>query len=64
MGGVCDEVFEGTAEEIAEKGKAHVMGATDDAHKELGEKMKTLSEEDHKKWWENFQKQFAAKPDA
>ena len=65
MGGPCDEVFEGeTAEEVSQKGMAHVQGAQDDEHKKLVADMDDQGEEGKAKWWENFQKQFAEKPEA
>jgi len=55
LGGVCDEVFEGeTHTEVGEKGGAHIMGSTDEAHKSMREHMAKTSEEDKNKWWEWF----------
>ena len=53
MGGVCDEVFEGkTYKEVGEKGGAHIMSSTDEAHKPLRERMVKSSEDDKNKWWD------------
>jgi hypothetical protein len=53
LDGPCDEVFKGeTAMEISDKGGAHVMTTTDDAHKEAREMMKFKDKD--KKASENF----------
>jgi len=55
LGGVCDEVFEGeTHTEVGEKGGAHIMSSTDEAHKSMREHMAKTSEEDKNKWWDWF----------
>lgn len=62
MGGVCETVIEGeTAEDIAKKGGEHVMTSEDDAHKEVKEKMSSMSQEDSDKWMEDFKKKFDEK---
>ena len=55
MGGPCDEVLEGEkAVDIAIKSHTHVMSTTDEAHKQMREKMTNPSEENQKKWWDWF----------
>ena len=66
MGVGCDEVFEGkTAMDIAKACGMHFMNSTDDAHKEGREMMKKgpseESEEDKKKWWDWFNKEWDKK---
>ena len=62
MGGDCDAVVTGeTAEELMTNGKKHVHDLAesgDDAHKGVVERMKQLSEEDHKKWADDFTAKF------
>lgn len=68
MGGTCDAEIHGeTAEEMMENGKQHVHDAAesgDEAHKEVVERMKQLSEEDHKKWVDEFTQKFDSLEDA
>lgn len=65
MGGPCDMVFEGeTFNEIGEKGGAHIMSSTDDAHKPMREQMTHSSEEDKNKWWDWFKGEWNKKEDA
>jgi predicted small metal-binding protein len=65
MGGPCDAVIEGeTAKEVGEKGAEHVKSMNDEAHKAVAAKMNQMSEEDNKKWWEDFYKKFAEKPES
>jgi len=68
MGGTCEAVIEGnTAEEVSQKGQAHVedMAARgDESHKALKEGMDAQGEEGKAKWWTEFQAKFAEKPDA
>lgn len=55
MGGVCNEVFEGnTYREVGEKGGAHIMSTTDEAHAKLREQLTTSSEAEKNQWWEWF----------
>ena len=58
MGGDCDAVVTGeTAEELMTNGKKHVHDLAesgDDAHKGVVERRKQLSEEDNKKWADEF----------
>ena len=62
MGGDCDAVITGeTAEELMANGKKHVHDLAesgDEVHKGVVEKMGQLSEEDHKKWAEDFAAKF------
>ena len=59
MGGACDaEILGETAEEMMNNGKQHVHDAGDDDHKSVMERMEQLSEEDHKKWAEDFTHNF------
>ena len=65
MGGVCDAEIQGeTAEEMGGNGKKHVHESTDEAHRELCEKMKTISDEEMAAWKKDFETKFAAAPDA
>ena len=63
IGGPCDEVFEGeTAMDIARQNGAHWMGTTDEAHKPMRDMMtKNPSEENRKKWWDWFNKEWDKK---
>lgn len=63
--GVCDEKFSGnTFMEVAQKGMQHMQSANDDAHKEQMENLaKNHTKEDQKKWFEEMQLVFDAKPD-
>ena len=64
MGGVCDAPITGDSpEDMHEKGKAHVRGATDPEHQALAEKMKTISDEELKAWEGEFQKTWDKTPD-
>ena len=62
MGGACSaEITGATAEELMKNGKQHVHDAADggdEDHKGVVEKMKALSEEDHKKWSDDFTAKF------
>jgi len=67
--GGCDQVFEGdTAMEVAQKVSVHVMGSTDEAHKQLQEQMKEQMEkgtqEDKQKWMDWFQGEWDKKTEA
>lgn len=65
MGGACDaEITGNTPEEMMENGKKHIHEATDEAHGELIEKMKGMSEEDMNEWKKEFNEKFEAAPDA
>lgn len=68
MGGSCDtEVTGETADELMTNGKQHVHDAADggdEAHKEVVERMKALSAEDHDKWAEDFTSKFDGLEDA
>ena len=68
LGGMCDAEITGeTAEEMMEAGKKHVHDAAeagDEAHAELVEKMKVISDEDYKKWEEGFREKFATADEA
>jgi len=68
MGGTCDEAIHGeTAEELMANGKRHVHDAADAGdqdHKSVVERMTQLSEEDHKKWADDFTATFADLEDA
>jgi len=62
LGGPCDEVFEGeTAKEVGDKGGAHIMSSTDEAHAELREKMASSSKEAHDEWWKWFEGEWEKK---
>ena len=62
MGGDCDAVVTGeTAEELMANGKKHVHDLAesgDEVHKGTVKKMEELSEEDRKKWAEDFAGKF------
>lgn len=68
MGGVCDvEITGETPEEMMEAGKKHAHDAAeggDEAHGELVEKIKNISEEDFVAWEKGFREKFEAAPDA
>ena len=68
MGGVCDAEITGeTADELMANGKQHVHDAADggdEAHKEVVERIKALSKEDHDKWAEDFASKFDTLEDA
>lgn len=55
LGGPCDEQLSGeTHQEVGEKGGAHIMGSTDEAHAPLREQLASTTEEDKEKWWTWF----------
>ena len=62
MGGDCDAVITGeTADELMANGKKHVHDLAesgDEVHKGTIERMGQLSEEDHKKWADDFTAKF------
>jgi len=59
MGGCCAAEITGeTAEELMENGKKHVHDSEDEGHKAIIEKMEKLTEEEHKKWAEDFKHNF------
>ena len=65
MGGpaTCNVAVTGnTADEMAKNGGAHLMSATDDAHKPMQEVMKSGSKEDQAKWMADFMPKFDAAP--
>ena len=68
MGGTCDEEIQGeTAEELMANGKKHVHDAADaddQDHKGVVERMTQLSEEDRKKWADDFTAKFDGLEDA
>ena len=65
LGGVCDEAFEGeTAKEVGEKGGAHIMSSTDDAHDAMRKEMASSSEEGKQKWWDWFNGEWDKKEEA
>lgn len=68
MGGVCDTEITGeTADELMANGKQHVHDAADggdEAHKEVIERMKSMSKEGHDKWAEDFTNKFETLEDA
>jgi len=68
MGGVCDAEIRGeTAEELMTNGKKHVHDAADAGdqdHKSVVERMTQMSEEDRKKWAEEFTNKFDALEEA
>jgi hypothetical protein len=62
MGGpaTCTAVLTGnTAEEMAANGTTHVM----QAHPEMAESMKAMSQEDKDKWMADFKPKFNAAPE-
>ena len=60
--GICDEKFSGdNFMDIAQKGMQHMQ--SDDANKEHMAGFANHTEEDQKKWFEEMQKSFDAKPD-
>ena len=62
MGGPCDEQFSGeTMQEVADKGGAHIMGSTDEAHKAMRDQMASSSQEDKQKWMDWFKGMWDAK---
>ena len=64
MGGPCDmAISAATAEEMMEKGTAHVQGADDDAHKALLEEMSGMSEEEKAGWAQKVTEQFDNAPE-
>ena len=65
MGGPCDTAISAaTAEEMMEKGMAHVQGADDEAHKAAWAEMARMNAELKAGWAENVKEQFANAPDA
>jgi len=68
MGGSCDAEIHGeNAQELMANGKKHVHDAADagdEDHKGVVEKMMQLSEEDHKKWADDFTSNFDGLEDA
>jgi predicted small metal-binding protein len=65
MGGVCEAEIKGeTSDEMMKNGKDHVHNTDDDAHKQMAEKMKTVSDEEMAKWKTKFEADFVALPDA
>ena len=68
MGGICDADITGeTADELMANGKQHVHDAAeggDETHKEVAERMKAMSTEDHDKWAEDFTSKFDGLEDA
>jgi len=64
IGGMCGAEITGeTPEEMMEAGKKHVHDAAeggDEAHGELVEKMKNMSEEDFTTWQKGFKEKFEA----
>ncbi len=65
MGGPCDAAISAaTAEEMMEKGMAHVQGADDEAHKAAVAAMAGMSDEQKAGWAENVKEQFANAPHA
>lgn len=62
LGGVCDvEVTGETAEEMAENGKAHVMHKLffgDAEHAAFAQEMMAMSEDEQKKFYEEFESTF------
>ena len=65
LGGGCEEVFSGTtAEEVVKKGGQHIMTSTDEAHKQVRERMAKNTEEDNKKWKKWFDGEWEKKADA
>ena len=69
LGGSCDEVIRGeTKMDIAKKSYEHFMTSNDEGHREMRERMENQStgdkekcEEDRKKWWEWFDKEWDKK---
>jgi len=64
MGGKCDAEFQGTAEEIMEKGKQHVHEAQDEAHQALVKEMENATPEDMAAWEKDFREKYEAAPNA
>lgn len=68
MGGTCEAEIQGdTADELMASGKQHVHDqaeAGDEGHKAVMQKMTQLSEEDLKKWTEDFNQNFDSLEDA
>ena len=66
--GACDTEIHGkTPEEMGEKCKKHVMEmiwSGDEGHKATVEEMKQLSNEEQKKWYEEFKNSFDSLQDA
>jgi predicted small metal-binding protein len=57
MGGKCDaEIKADSSSEMAKKMTAHVM----EKHPDVFEKMKNMTESEHKKWEEDFHKNWAS----
>lgn len=55
IGGVCDEAFEGaTYREVGERGGAHIMSTTDEAHAKLRAQLAGASEAEKDQWWDWF----------
>ena len=76
MGGSCDTEIQGEnadepmsrwADELMANGKQHVHDQADrgdEGHKAVVEKMIQLSEEEHKKWADDFKQNFDSLEDA
>lgn len=64
LGGPCDEKLTGaTYREVGEKGSAHIMSTTDEAHAKLREQLVTSSEAEKEQWWNWFKGEWDKKED-
>jgi predicted small metal-binding protein len=59
MGGTCDaEITADTSSEMAKKMTAHVM----EKHPDVAERMKKMTEPEHKQWEDDFHKKWEKAP--